>query len=83
MQVFLYVMGLQLLLSNGLSSLMAGGAGLVAGLVWRANPGGLQRLRVRTQERVGKRGGDRRWELRRQGRVIPYTVTTLRFSPGD
>ncbi|KAG2426691.1 hypothetical protein HYH02_014731 [Chlamydomonas schloesseri] len=45
-KVFLYLVGLQLLLSGGTSSLLAGCSGLVAGLLWRANVAGLKRFRL-------------------------------------
>ena len=46
LQVFLYLVGMQLLLSGGTSSLLAGCSGLAAGLLWRANVAGLKRFRV-------------------------------------
>ncbi|KXZ43540.1 hypothetical protein GPECTOR_87g402 [Gonium pectorale] len=44
-KVFLYLLGLQLLLSGGTSSLLAGGAGLLAGLAYRFNLLGVKKLR--------------------------------------
>ncbi|GLI63638.1 hypothetical protein VaNZ11_006667 [Volvox africanus] len=44
-KLFLYLMGLQLLMSAGWASLLAGGTGLVAGLIYRLNVLGIKRLR--------------------------------------
>ncbi|GFR45426.1 hypothetical protein Agub_g6805, partial [Astrephomene gubernaculifera] len=44
-KVFLYLIGMQLLLSGGPASLLAGGAGLVAGLAYRGNLLGMKRMR--------------------------------------
>ncbi|GIL81097.1 hypothetical protein Vretimale_12791 [Volvox reticuliferus] len=44
-KMFLYLMGLQLLLSGGWASLLAGATGLVAGLIYHLNLLGIKRLR--------------------------------------
>ncbi|GLC36343.1 hypothetical protein PLESTB_000771900 [Pleodorina starrii] len=44
-KVFMYLLGVQLLLSAGRASLLAGGTGLVAGLLYRFNVLGIKRLR--------------------------------------
>ncbi|EFJ44592.1 hypothetical protein VOLCADRAFT_118724, partial [Volvox carteri f. nagariensis] len=43
--VFVYVLGLQLLMSAGRASLLVGGTGLVAGLIYKFNLLGVKRLR--------------------------------------
>ncbi|KAG2489179.1 hypothetical protein HYH03_012405 [Edaphochlamys debaryana] len=44
-KVFLYLVGLQLLLSGGTGSLLVGSCGLAAGVLYRVNAFGLKRLR--------------------------------------
>lgn len=43
LQTFIYLAGLQLLLSGGLPSVVAGAAGVIAGLVYRSNLLGIRK----------------------------------------
>ncbi len=45
-QAFIYLAGLQLCLSSGVRSLTAAGAGLLAGLLYRANLFGMRKWKV-------------------------------------
>ncbi len=54
LQAFIYLAGLQLCLSGGTRSMLAGAAGLLAGLVYRSNVFGVRSARVR--RRAGQHG---------------------------
>ena len=57
-QAFVYLAGLQLLLTSGRRSLLLGGCAALAGLAYQANFLGIKRVRVRgprsEERRVGK-----------------------------
>jgi len=56
-QAFVYLAGLQLLLTSGRRSLLLGGCAALAGLAYQANFLGIKRVRVRGPGRAGPGGG--------------------------